>query len=164
VLTQMLANSVVSSDGTLVSEKGAQQRPVEHRSLAWHMPSLQEVVQCQTASGEHLAEVQCLAHSAGQFPEERKKEVKKEHAGVRDKRMHCQRPPGQVWFLHRPCCKSCFQQGCVTPACEQVVLLGEGAHSELGVSDPKALTLVGQFENTYDTGRYKLLFLGSIPN
>lgn len=120
---------------------------------------LTEVVRCVPARGEHLTEVLCLVPSAGWFPRERRKEVRKEQVGVRDKRMNCQRPPGQVWFLQRPCCKNCCQQGCVTPE-----LLGEGAHSALGeCPNPKPLAFVGQFEKTYYTGRYKLLIFGSIP-
>ena len=60
------------------------------------MPSLEELVQCLPARDAHLAEVQCLVPSAGWFPRERKKEVKKEQVGVRDKRMNCQRRKNEL--------------------------------------------------------------------
>lgn len=66
MLTQVLVNSAVSSDETLVSKRGAQQWPVTERCfLTRRMPSLEEVVQCAPARGEHLAEVRCLVPSAG---------------------------------------------------------------------------------------------------
>lgn len=99
------------------------------------------------------------------FSRERKKDMKRKQVDVRDMGMNCQRPPEQVWFLQRPCCRNCFWQGCVTPACEKAVLLGEGAHSGLGgCSSPKPLTFMGQFEDIYYTERYKLLIFGSIPH
>lgn len=77
-------------------------------------------------------------------PRERKKDTKTKQVDMRDTRTNYQRPPDQVWFLQRPCCRSCIWQGCITPGCEEAVLLGQGALSGLGgCSSPKPLSFVG---------------------
>lgn len=102
MLTQVLANSAVSSDEKLVNKRGAQQSPV----MAGHDGAIPHAGTCLRwrrwcsvcPRGESISQkCSALSLQLDDFPGRGKKDMKKEQVGVkRDKRMNCQRPPEQV--------------------------------------------------------------------
>lgn len=87
------------------------------------------------------------------LPRERRKEVRKEQVGGRDKRANS-RPPRVVWFFQRPCWRNCFWQGCDMPAHERATQVPQSQSSHC----------CGTVWDAYCTGGHKLLIVGLIPN